>query len=864
MKSNFDQSAKMYKLNNNGSQYPLSLNEKSLLNSVSNIGSSRNSIITQFSNKTLVRKLPWDNKVYDYNLNKSDSNNCSQIIYNNNVNNNLNKNYPNYSTDSNINYNTNMNTNKMNYNNYTLPNINSIYNNNEMNMFLNFNVSNKNSVDYNGEDMSYKVGSINNTNIDSSLYSVQDNNQWNKTYTNQLSPIFPNNNINKNKNVDINSNVDSLSTYNSYYSENNNNNKSKSINTKEIQNESNNPNYNEENENNINENTSKGNSNYYYNNDNNNSLLNKISESSKNRTKKMSRKNSVYSTNSYINNDIDSNNDYNNNDYNNNDDNKVYENLISSPEIFNNYFEVLKNNESHWEDKSDAIEQMTHLLNNNKKIFLTNLNELCIVLIECISSLRTSFSKASVIFCEKLFINLGTSMDSKVDIIGGALIKKIGEGNNFITEIIEKALNAMCSYCSWNRTLVTLINSSSQKSSNIRLSIANHMDNVINDLYEQNKQTILLKQTDIIERLLITLINLSSDKISLTRKKAKHSIYILFKPIIDNVFISKTKNKTSFSNPEEILEKEIDKILKKNLSAENKKKLTSIVVEFQSKSLNSFMVQQQKINIISSESNSPIKELDTTETPTTNKKTKKKLKAIKSKRDSIKESDIVDKLKIVYENIESKDWKERNSSIDDLTEIVIQNPKIFKNQKLLFPLFDKIAERGKDTNTKISIHITKSLIKIIEVLKATVDPVLINFVSIYLNNLSSTNKLLQVETLKLINILIDPKYEIDQTRLLKIFSYGILHIPNIKIKELLLEKMIAISSNLFQTKPSIICKHLIPTVIELLKIKKNGIKHSLTKLLRHLSDIYGKQEFENIISSQYIDNYNEICTLIES
>ena len=75
---------------------------------------------------------------------------------------------------------------------------------------------------------------------------------------------------------------------------------------------------------------------------------------------------------------------------------------------------------------------------------------------------------------------------------------------------------------------------------------------------------------------------------------------------------------------------------------------------------------------------------------------------------------------------------------------------------------------------------------------------------------------------------------------------------------------IVISTNLFQTKPSTICKHLIPTIIELLKIKKNGIKHSISKLLRHLSDIYGKQEFENIISTQYVDNYNDICTLIES
>ncbi|KAL6599739.1 hypothetical protein U3516DRAFT_562339, partial [Neocallimastix sp. 'constans'] len=236
----------------------------------------------------------------------------------------------------------------------------------------------------------------------------------------------------------------------------------------------------------------------------------------------------------------------------------------------------------------------------------------------------------------------------------------------------------------------------------------------------------------------------------------------------------------------------------------------------------------------------------------------------KKKNETMKENDLLDKLKIIYDNIDSKDWRKRNTSIDELTEIVIQNPKYFKCQKLLFPLFDKISERGKDTNTKIAIHVTKSLIKIIEVLKSNVDQVLMNFVSIYLNNLSSSNKLLQVETLKLVNILIDPQYEIDQTRLLKIFSYGILHIPNIKIKELLLDKLIVISSNLYQTKPSSICKHLIPTIIELLKIKKNGLKHSVTKLLRHLSDIYGKEEFSNIISSQYIDNYNEICTLIES
>ena len=322
----------------------------------------------------------------------------------------------------------------------------------------------------------------------------------------------------------------------------------------------------------------------------------------------MSRKNSVYSTNSES---IDDNE----NDYN-----KIYEYSVSSKDIFTHYFEILNNLESHWEDKSEAIDQMSQLLNNNKKIFLANLNELCLVLIECISSLRTSFSKSSVIFCEKLFINLGVSMDSKVDIIGGALIKKIGEGNNFITEIIEKALNAMCSYCSWNRTLFTLINNSSQKSSNIRLSIANHIDNIINDLYEQNKQMLVLRQNDIIERLLITLINLSSDKISLTRKKAKHSIYILFKPIIDNVFLNKNKNVASFTNPEEILEKEIDKVLKKNLSVENKKKLRTIVVEFQNKSLNSFMIQQHKVNTPISESNSPIKELDNTETLTKRKK----------------------------------------------------------------------------------------------------------------------------------------------------------------------------------------------------------------------------------------------------
>ena len=441
-----------------------------------------------------------------------------------------------------------------------------------------------------------------------------------------MSPITQNNNSNNNDHNDklSNPNDDHSLSYNIYYPEINNN-RNLSLNTREIpdlnyENKrdkfkdvllNNNNNGNKSNSNNTNDSNNNDSNNNSINN-NDDLLSNKNIENMKKNIKKMSRKNSVYSMNSSISDD-------NNNDYNS-DYNKGFENVISSKDIFNHYFEVLKNNESHWEDKSEAIEQMTLLINKDKNIFLANLNELCIVLIECISSLRTSFSKASVIFCEKLFTNLCTSMDSKVEIIGGALIKKIGEGNNFITEIIEKALNAMCSYCSWNRTLFTLINSSSQKSSNIRLSIASHMDNIINDLYEQNKQMIILKQTDIIERLLITLINLSSDKISLTRKKAKHSIYILFKPIIDNVFISKTKNTASFSNPEEVLQKEIDKALKKNLSVENKKKLTDIVIEFQSKSLNSFMVQHHKVNTISSESNSPIKELDTSEKSNTDKK----------------------------------------------------------------------------------------------------------------------------------------------------------------------------------------------------------------------------------------------------
>jgi len=78
----------------------------------------------------------------------------------------------------------------------------------------------------------------------------------------------------------------------------------------------------------------------------------------------------------------------------------------------------------------------------------------------------------------------------------------------------------------------------------------------------------------------------------------------------------------------------------------------------------------------------------------------------------MKENDLIDKLKIIYDNIDSKDWRKRITSIDELTEIVIQNPKHFKNQKLIFPLFDKISERGKDTNTKIAIHIKKSLLKL--------------------------------------------------------------------------------------------------------------------------------------------------------
>jgi len=358
------------------------------------------------------------------------------------------------------------------------------------------------------------------------------------------------------------------------------------------------------------------NDNYNDNNINNNSDIENVvidfsnknsDENLKNNCRSISRNSSVYSGS------------FNINDGYKNGYNKIYENSISSKDLFNHYFEILKNEENHWEDKSEAIEQMSVILNDNKKIFLANLNELSIILIECISSLRTSFSKASIIFCEKLFINLGSSIDSKVDIIGSALIKKIGEGNNFITEIIEKALNAMCTYCSWNKTLFTLINNSSQKSSNIRLSIASHIDNIINDLSDQNKQIGILKQSDINERLLIALINLSTDKISLTRKKAKHSIYILFKSIIDNVFINNNKNNSNFSNPEEVLEKEIDKVLKKNLSVENKKKLKNIVVEFQSKSLSSITLQQHKSNSISSDSNSPIKELGYNESSTEKK-----------------------------------------------------------------------------------------------------------------------------------------------------------------------------------------------------------------------------------------------------
>jgi len=431
----------------------------------------------------------------------------------------------------------------------------------------------------------------------------------------QLSSVFPkivnktNNNNNDNNNHENNNNLGSDQSFNNayYLDTNNNKNAITTSNNKEILD----PYYNNNSSKNnmiynINEKICESN-NTNTNNKNNNtesntdSLSIKNSEILKSNYRSISRNDSVYSSSSNTNDDYKRNN------------NKIYENTISNKDLFIYYYEILKNEESHWEDKSDAIEQMSIMLNDDKKIFLANLNELCIILIECISSLRTSFSKASVIFCEKLFTNLGTSMDSKVDIIGGALIKKIGEGNNFITEIIEKALNAMCTYCSWNRTLFTLINSSSQKSSNIRLSIANHIDNIISDLSDQDKQLVILKQTDITERLLITLISLSSDKISLTRKKAKHSIYILFKPIIDNVFINKNKNISSFSNPEEVLEKEIDKVLKKNLSVENKKKLKNIIIEFQSKSLNSFSVQKHKLNTTSSESNSPLNELENNE-----------------------------------------------------------------------------------------------------------------------------------------------------------------------------------------------------------------------------------------------------------
>lgn len=193
----------------------------------------------------------------------------------------------------------------------------------------------------------------------------------------------------------------------------------------------------------------------------------------------------------------------------------------------------------------------------------------------------------------------------------------------------------------------------------------------------------------------------------------------------------------------------------------------------------------------------------------------------------------------ILDKLTSKDWRERSNGLKELEEAVIECPCLPEGQ--LVSMFDHLLERLNDGNIKVNVQGLNTLTKIFPALGESVCISLNTLVPALAANLGSTNEKIRSSANETMIALIS---SLEPSLLVANFSHCVSH-GSLRTKPVMLEKLAAISSEVYTLRPHLVVKHVLPTAFTMLNETKGEIRTANNRLLSTLQDVMGPALLEH-------------------
>ena len=188
----------------------------------------------------------------------------------------------------------------------------------------------------------------------------------------------------------------------------------------------------------------------------------------------------------------------------------------------------------------------------------------------------------------------------------------------------------------------------------------------------------------------------------------------------------------------------------------------------------------------------------------------------------------------IYKGMRSNDWKERQTSVMKVVELVLKHSHKMCTSGKIVQVFDRLSERLADGNQKVNAYTLESVERLVIVFGNKLEPVLNVFLPALVGNLARTPKIVALakNCLETLMNSIEPK-------ILCGHLASLAESNSIRIKTAMIVKLSEIVGTINETKPNLIGKHIYPTAFKLIGENKPEIKSAVNRLLVALHETVG-------------------------
>ena len=498
-----------------------------------------------------------------------------------------------------------------------------------------------------------------------------------------------------------------------------------------------------------------------------------------------------------------------------------------------------------WSVMYEGIDVLRRLAKHNPDMLHNTASELGTALLHLCQNLRSQVSRNALLAFGEMFMFLKQHMDPIIETAVPVLMKRACETNAFIRDSSDNVLHQMVRFASVRPSMVALMAAGTNRNAHMRTRCAAHLESLIE---ASGDKLLQLRETD---RLFSTFAAFVGDSNPECRAHGKRAACGLAELCGSSEFERKCK---ALISPEANCRKVLEVAEQGRLQGVDifgaapggfsggvvgggrTRRLTTSATasspkRFGGKSA-SFRQQQQPAHTASADGTD--ESLQALSVQGTQGSQKPRRSVVRTRTaPAAKDIPELEGLDLRFSNMGAGDWRVRHSALTELVDIMLKYP--VEVAPKLVSIFDHLTLRLADGNSKVLLLALTSLVKLVPVLKNSLEVVLNTLIPSLSQQIGSSNASVRQTTLAVLDAIIQ---HVDNTSLVQYFA-NVIAFGNPRAKAVIVEKTAAIVPQVYRQKPQLILKHVLPRAVRLVEDQNGEMRTACTALLQSLHACLG-------------------------